>query len=95
MATSIIVQDGGSADQGASVTWGNTASVKVHVTGLAGVVANGEFHVDGASGGKNGEKVHGILPNAPTGDHEYTVSDGIKDTNPVLHVDSSMPRPKK
>jgi hypothetical protein len=95
MATSIIVQDGGSADQGASVTWENTASSKVHVTGLNGIVPNGEFHVDGASGGKNGEKVHGILPNAPLGDHPYTVSDGIIGTNPVLTVNSSMPRPKK
>ncbi|MFL6428468.1 MAG: hypothetical protein ACJ71S_09525 [Acidobacteriaceae bacterium] len=95
MATSIVVQNGGSADQGASVTWENTATVKVHVTGLAGVVANGEFHVDPASNGKSGEKVHGILPNAPVGDHPYTISDGIKDTNPVLHVDSGMPRPKK
>lgn len=95
MATSIIVQDGGSADQGASVTWENTATNKVHVTGLNGIVANGEFHVDGASGGNNGKKVHGILPNAPTGPHEYSISDGITDTNPTLTVNSSMPRPKK
>ena len=95
MATSIVVQDGGSADQGASVTWENTATQKVHVTGLAGVVANGEFHVDGASGGKNGQTVHGILPNAPTGPHAYTVSDGITDTNPTLNVNSPVPRPKK
>lgn len=94
MATSIIVQDGGSATQGDSVTWENPASVKVHVTGLNGIVANGEFHVDAASNGKNGQKVHGILPNAPTGPHEYSVSDGIKGTNPVLNVNSSVPRPK-
>jgi hypothetical protein len=95
MATSIVVQDGGSADQGAPVTWQNTASVKVHVTGLAGIVPNGEFHVDPASNGKSGEKPGSILSNAPTGPHQYTVSDGIKDTNPSLTVNSSVPRPKK
>jgi hypothetical protein len=94
MATSIVVQDGGNADQGASVTWENTATKKVHVTGLNGVVPNGEFHVDGASGGNNGTKVHGILQNAPPGPHPYTVIDEDTETNPVLTVNKSAPRPK-
>jgi hypothetical protein len=92
MATSIVLQDGGTADQNASVTWQNTASEKVHVTGLAGVVANGEFHVDGASGGKNGEKVHGILPNAPTGDHIYTITPSANETTATLTVNRSSPK---
>jgi hypothetical protein len=94
MATSIVVQNGGSADQGASVTWENTSTQKVHVTGLEAIVENGEFHVDGASGGNNGQKVHGILPNAPTGPHEYNVSNSAAATNPVLTVNKSSPLPK-
>lgn len=94
MATSIIVQDGGSADPGASVTWENTATKKVKVSGLNGVVANGGFDVDGASGGNNGKKVHGILPNATPGDYPYTIKDDDTETNPVLHVNSSVPIPK-
>jgi hypothetical protein len=92
--TPIIVQDGGPVDQGAPVTWQNTASAKVHVKGLAGVVPNGEFHVDPASPGKKGEKPGTILPNAPTGPHEYTVTDGDTQTNPVLTVNKSAPWPK-
>ena len=92
MGTTIVVQNGGTVDQNASVTWQNTASQKVHVTGLAGIVANGEFHVDPASNGKNGEKLGSILPNAPTGDHIYTITPSAGETTATLTVNRSSPK---
>jgi hypothetical protein len=89
MGTTIVVQNGGTVDQNASVTWQNTASQKVHVTGLAGIVANGEFHVNPASNGKNGEKLGSILPNAPTGDHVYTITPSAAETTATLTVNRS------
>jgi hypothetical protein len=85
----IVVQSGGSASQNESVTWENSESTKVHVTGLAGVVAGGEFHVDPASGGKNGQKLGSILPNAPVGDHVYTITPSTTATTATLKVNGS------
>ena len=90
----IVVQNGGSVDQNQSVTWENNESTKVHVTGLAGVVAGGEFHVDPASNGKNGQKLGSILPNATVGDHVYTITPSTTAATATLKVNGSMPMAK-
>jgi hypothetical protein len=94
MATTIVVQSGGSVNQNAPVTWENSESQKVHVTGLAGIVSGGEFHVDPASNGKNGQKPGSILPNAPVGDHVYTITPNTTGTTATLKVNGSMPKSK-
>jgi hypothetical protein len=92
MATTIVVQNGGSVDQNGSVTWENSESQKVHVTGLAGIVANGEFHINPASNGKNGQKPGSILPNAPVGNHVYTITPSTTETTATLTVNRSSPK---
>jgi hypothetical protein len=92
MGTTIVVQNGGTVAQDAPVTWQNTASQKVHVTGLAGIVANGEFHVPASGNGKSGEHGGSILPNAPTGDHIYTITPSATETTATLTVNRSSPK---
>jgi hypothetical protein len=91
----IVVQSGGSANQGDTITWQNTAGEKIKVTGLAGVCSEAEFHVPASSNGKGGEHAGSVLPNAPTGPHTYTFNPDAAATTATLRVNSSFPRPKK
>lgn len=90
----IVVQSGGSANQGDNITWQNTAGERVKVKGLAGICSEGEFHVPASGNGKSGEHGCSVLPNAPTGDHTYTFDPDATATTATLTVNNSMPRPK-
>ena len=88
----IVVQSGGSADQGDNITWQNTDGERVKVTGLAGVCSEGEFHVPASANGKSREHGGSVLPNAATGGHVYTITPDPKGATATLTVNKSMPR---
>jgi hypothetical protein len=87
----IVVQTGGSANQGDTITWQNTAGERVKVTGLAGICSESEFHVPShANGGDHGNSV---LPHAPTGGHPYSYDPDAAATTATLRVNSSSGKP--
>jgi plastocyanin len=88
----IVVQSGGSADPGDTITWQNTDTGRVKVTGLAGVCSQAEFHVPASANGKSGEHGGSVLPNAAAGDHVYTITPDAKATTAILKVNSSRPK---
>jgi hypothetical protein len=87
----IVVQSGGSASQGDSITWQNTATERVQVSGLEGICSQGAFHVPAAAGGKSGEHVGvNVLRSATPGDHSYTYVPNLTETTAVLKVNGTM-----
>ena len=89
----IDVQLGGTVIQGQPFKWQNHGAGKIKASGLLNVCDKDSYEVNPEANGKAGEKDAAVLSTATPGPHEYTIGPG--GTNPVLHVDSSVPRPKK
>lgn len=93
--TKIDVKNGGTVYQGQPFRWKNTGPNKVTASGLAACCPDDSYDVPAPSGGKEGGKDASILSTAVVGkSYPYTVTDGDKNTQPKLTVDSSVPRPK-
>ena len=92
----IDVQNGGTVYVGQAFKWKNAGPNKVTASGLGAVCTDSSYEVPASSNGNEGSKDASVLSTATPGNsYEYTVSDGIKQTNPSLHVNSSVPIPKK
>lgn len=91
----IDVQNGGTVYVGQPFKWKNAGSNKVTASNLAAVCTDSSYEVPPSSGGKEGTKDAMVLATATTGPHQYTVSDGIKQTSPSLTVNSSVPGGKR
>lgn len=91
----IDVQNGGTVYVGQAFKWKNTGPNKVTASGLAGCCPDDSYEVPAAANGKEGSKDASVLSTVTPGtSYQYTVSDGVKDTQPKLTVNSSGPLPK-
>jgi hypothetical protein len=90
----IVVQSGGSANQGDTITWQNTNGERVKVKGLAGVCSEGEFHVPANANGKSGEHGNSVLQTAEAKAHIYTYDPDPLAATATLTVNRSSPMPK-
>jgi hypothetical protein len=88
----INVQDGGIVYVGQPFKWKNTGPNKVTASGLGACCPDPSYEVPAQANGKEGNKDASIMTGVQPGNYPYTVSDGIKDTNPSLTVNTSMPK---
>lgn len=85
----IDVASGGTAAPSDTITWTNSTAQRVHVTGLAGICAQGDFHVPPQANGQKGQHGVGVLPNAPVGSHVYTITPDLTNTTATLRISTS------
>ncbi|HEY3988462.1 MAG TPA: hypothetical protein VGM02_04130 [Acidobacteriaceae bacterium] len=88
----VDVEKGGPVVQGQPFKWQNHGAGKIKASGLANVCDKDSYDVDPGSNGKPGEKDAAVQISATLGPHPYNTGPG--GTNPVLNVNSSMPKPK-